>query len=93
MRMADLQPGWAIVGNDGHRLGTVHSVGQNYVVASRTGFTGQMYVPASFIANVENEVVHLRLAKREAEEMGWEQPPRDEDAPETTAETDLHRHV
>jgi hypothetical protein len=25
--------------------------------------------------------------------MGWEQPPRNEDAPETTQETDLHRHV
>lgn len=93
MRMTDLRPGWAIVGNDGHRLGTVHSVGQNYIVASRTGLSGQMYVPASHIANVENEVVHLNLARGEAEEMGWEQPPRDQDAPETTPEGDLHRHV
>jgi hypothetical protein len=93
MRMADLKPGWAVVGNDGHRLGTVQSVGQNYIVMSRGGLSAQLYVPASHVANVENDVVHLSLPKREAEEMGWEQPPRDEDEPETTPETDLHRHV
>ena len=34
MRMTDLKAGWAIVGNDGRRLGTVQSVGQNYILAS-----------------------------------------------------------
>jgi hypothetical protein len=35
--------------------------------------------------------VHLNLAKREAEQMGWEEPPREPDAPE---DSDLlHRHV
>jgi hypothetical protein len=38
-------------------------------------------------------VVYLNLAKREADEMGWEEPPRDTDAPQTSPETDLHRHV
>ena len=90
MRMADLKPGWAVVGNDGRRLGTVKGVGQNYVLTSRGGFAGDLHVPASAIANVENETVHLNLAHRDAERMGWEQPPRDDDAPE--AENDLHRH-
>jgi hypothetical protein len=93
MRMTDLRPGWAIVGNDGHRLGTVRSVGQNYLVATRTGLAGEIYVPASHIANVENEVVYLNLPKGAADEMGWEQPPREEDTPETTPEGDLHRHI
>lgn len=93
MRMADVKAGWAIVGNDGQRLGTVDTVGQNYLVASRTGHFGHLYVPASHIANIQNEVVQLNLAKREAEAMGWEQPPRGQDAPETAGETDLHRHV
>ena len=35
MRMADLKAGWAIVGNDGRRLGTVQSVGQNYIQIGR----------------------------------------------------------
>ena len=93
MRMADLKAGWAIVGNDGRRFGTVERVGQNYILASKAGLRGHLYVPASHIANVEREVVYLNLAKGEADEMGWEEQPRDRDAPETTPETDLHRHV
>lgn len=93
MRMTDLKAGWAIVGNDGRRFGTVESVGQNYILASGPGLRGHLYVPATHIANVEHEVVYLNLAKREADEMGWEEPPRDTDAPQTSPETDLHRHV
>ncbi len=93
MRMTDLRPGWAVVGNDGHRLGTVKDVGQNYVLTSRRGFSGDLYIPASAIANVQDETVHLSIPHREAERMGWEQPPRGDDALETTAEEDLHRHV
>ncbi|HEY5486990.1 MAG TPA: DUF2171 domain-containing protein [Candidatus Limnocylindrales bacterium] len=93
MRMAELKAGWAILGNDGRRFGAVEHVGQNYILASRGGLSGNLYVPASHIANVENEVVYLNLAKSEADAMGWEQPPRDLDAPETSPESDLHRHV
>ena len=93
MRMTDLKAGWAILGNDGHRFGTVQHVGQNYIVASRAGFLGHLYVPATHVANVEHEVVYLNLAKSEADAMGWEQPPRDQDAPEASPEGDLHRHV
>lgn len=93
MRMTDLKAGWAVVGNDGRRLGTIQEVGQNYVLASRPGRSGDLYVPASAIANVDKGVVYLNLAKDEAEEMGWEQPPRDQDVLETAPETELHRHV
>jgi hypothetical protein len=94
MRMTDLKAGWAIVGNDGQPLGTVQAVGQNYVLASRGRLAAPLYVPASAIANVEREVVHLNLAKREAEQMGWEEAPRESDAPEATGDSDpLHRHV
>jgi hypothetical protein len=91
--MADLQPGWTVVGNDGRRVGTVRHVGQNYVLTSSTGLSGDLYVPASAIANVEHEVVHLSVAQRDVAQMGWEQPPRDADAPATPGTTDLHRHV
>jgi hypothetical protein len=91
--MAQLKAGWAILGNDGRRFGTVEHVGQNYILASRGGLSGNLYVPASHIANVENETVYLNLAKGEADAMGWEQQPRDLDAPETSSETDLHRHI
>jgi hypothetical protein len=93
MRMTDLKPGWAVVANDGRRLGTIREVGQNYVLASRGGLSGELYVPASAIANVDSEAVYLNLAKDQAEAMGWEQPPRNEDELETAPESDLHRHV
>lgn len=94
MRMTDLHAGWAIVGNDGRRLATVQGAGQNYVIASRGALAGVLYIPASAIANVEHEVVHLNLAKNEAEQMGWEQPPREPDLPEDGADPDLlHRHI
>ena len=93
MRMADLKPGWPVVGNDGHRLGIVKDVGQHYVLTSRGGRTGDLFVPASAIANVRDETLYLNLTKREAEGMGWEQGPRDLDALETAEEVDLHRHV
>jgi hypothetical protein len=90
--MADLKPGWTVVGNDGGRVGEVRDVGQNYIRTS-TGATDDLFVPASAIANVEHQVVHLSVPQRDASEMGWEQPPRDDDAPVTSPETDLHRHV
>jgi hypothetical protein len=92
MRMTDLKAGWTVVGNDDGRLGTIREVGQNYVLVSTGHFSQDLYVPASAIGNVEREVVHLNLALREVATMGWEQRPRDEDAPEGQ-EPDLHRHV
>jgi hypothetical protein len=90
--MADLKPGWTVVGNDGRRVGEVRDVGQNYILTS-TGLTSDIYVPASAIGNVEHEVVHLTVAQHDVAEMGWEQPPRDDDAPAASSETDLHRHI
>lgn len=92
MRMADLRPGWTVVGNDGRRVGEVRDVGQNYILTS-TGLASDIYVPASAIGNVEHEVVHLTVPQHDVAEMGWEQPPRVEDAPAASPETDLHRHV
>ena len=61
---------WIVVGNDAHRVGTVRDVGQNYIVTS-TGLAGDIYVPASAIANVEHEVLHLSIPQRDvADGMG-----------------------
>ena len=92
LRMADLQPGWAVVGNDGKQVGAVQRVGQNYVLTSTDGLASDIYIPASAIANVEHDVIHLSMPQRDVAQMGWEQPPRDDDVP-TTSESDLHRHV
>ena len=93
MRMTDLKAGWAVVCNDDRRLGTIRDVSQNYVLVSTGLLSGDLYVPASAIGNVEHEVVHLNVAKRDVDSMGWAQPPREEDTLETTEERALHRHV
>jgi len=92
MRMTDLRAGWAVLGNDGRRVGAVQSVGQNYILTSRHGLSADLYLPASSIANVENETIHLNITQRDAEQMGWEQVPRDDEL-EADPESDLHRHV
>jgi hypothetical protein len=93
MRMTDLRPGWAVLGNDGRRVGTIKTVGQNYIVTSRAPFSTDLYVPVTFVANVEGGAVHLNITQGDADQMGWEQEPREADELETGPESDLHRHV
>jgi hypothetical protein len=93
MRMADLQPGWDVVGNDGRRVGEIREVSQNYLLTSMPGLAGDLYIPASAIANVENEVIYLSVPQPDVAQMGWDQPPREDDTPTTSPESDLHRHV
>ena len=93
MRMTDLKPGWAVVGNDGQQVGTIKQAGQNYVLTSVDGLASDIYVPASAIANVVHDVIHLSIPQRDVAQMGWEQPPRDDDALATSPEMELHRHV
>jgi len=90
--MTDLQPGWAVHSNDGRRLGTVKEVGQNYVRTSQ-GRAPDLFVPASAIATVGDGVVHLNVAHDDAQNMGWQQPPRTDDTLETSPESDRDRHV
>jgi hypothetical protein len=93
MRMVDLMPGWAVVGNDGRRVATVRDVGQHYVLVTRGRPASDLYIPASAIANVKDEVVHLNVASSDVGAMGWHEPPRTEDAPVASPESELHRHV
>ena len=91
--MGDLRTGWPVLTNDGRRFGVIKRVGQNYLHVSRGGGAPDAYVPSSAIGNVDRDSVFLNLARGEAESMGWEQQPRDEDALETEPGSDLHRHV
>lgn len=93
MRITDLKSGWAVVGNDGRHVGVVKAVRQGYVHASRGARWNDLFIPASAIANVRLETVHLNLTTRDVFEMGWEERPRDLDSVPNDSETDLHRHV
>lgn len=93
MRIADLQPGWDVVTNDGHRLGRIREVGQHFVEVSGGRFSASLYVPSSAIGNVENETVHLNLAEQEVDATGWQQPPRSPDDLRLTEERDVDRDI
>jgi hypothetical protein len=93
MRMTDLRAGWAVLGNDGGRVGSIKVVGQNYILTSRPGFEADLFIPVSSIANVKSEVVHLNITQPDVEQMGWEQEPSDDDMLEASPDSDLHRHV
>jgi len=93
MRIADLKPGWDVVANDDHRVGRVRDVGQHYIEVSPGHFSALLYVPASAIANVESETVHLNVARSEVDGMGWEQPPRSPDELQTARERDADRDI
>lgn len=93
MRVTDLRPGWAVLGNDGRRVGTVKDVGQNYILTSRPGFSADLYIPVSSVANVANESIHLNIRQSDVDQMGWEQGPREDDLLEHSQVSDLHRHV
>ena len=93
MRIGDLKPGWDVLTNDGHRLGTIREVGQHFVeVRGRFG-SSLLYVPSSAIANVEHEAVHLNVAAGEVDAMGWQQRPRLPDELHTAPERDVDREI
>jgi len=92
MRMAELQTGRDVMGNDGRKLGTIRDVGQHYLTVWTSRFSGNLYVPASAIGNVERGVVRLSVTVQDAVSMGWDEPPREEDEPEGQP-SDLHRHI
>ena len=93
MRIADLQPGWDVLTNDGHQLGKIREVGQHFVEVSGGLFSASLYVPASAIGNVEHETVHLNLAHGEVDSTGWRSPPRTSDELHPTRERDADREI
>ena len=93
MRIGDLRPGWAVVTNDGHRLGHIKQVGQHFVEVSTGRFAATLYVPSSAIGNVHEGRVELNLAHAEVDASGWRQPPRLPDDLHTGPERDQDREI
>jgi hypothetical protein len=93
MRIADLKPGWEVLTNDGHRIGKIREVGQHFLKVSGHLFSGDVFVPASAIANVEHDAVHLNVASGEVDAMGWQQPPRTPDTLRTAPEREADREI
>lgn len=93
MRIADLQTGWDVLTNDGHRVGKIREVGQHFLKVSGGRFSNDLFVPSSAITNVEHEAVHLNVASGEVDAMGWQQPPRTSDQLRTGPEREGDRDI
>jgi hypothetical protein len=81
------------VTNDGHRVGRIKEVGQHFVEVAGGLFSARLYVPSSAIGNVESETVHLSIAHREVDGMGWQQRPRTPDELNIEPERDVDREI
>ncbi|MGE5235392.1 MAG: hypothetical protein ACM3O7_03455 [Acidobacteriota bacterium] len=79
--------------NDGHRIGRIREVGQHFLRVSGHLFSGDVFVPASAISNVEHGAVHLNVASGEVAAMGWQQPPRMPDTLRTSPERETDREI
>jgi hypothetical protein len=91
--MIDLEPGSPIITNDAEHLASIRSVGQEYIVAAPRRGWRLLYIPASAVGNVHHGMVWLNVASKRISSMGWDVPPRTEDAPNRGSASDLHRHV
>ncbi|HEX8941340.1 MAG TPA: YsnF/AvaK domain-containing protein [Candidatus Limnocylindrales bacterium] len=73
-----VQPGWAVYGSDGKKIGSVQERADGYVAVSKgTLLPTTYYVPSDGIQDVrpDESIVIVACAKDEFEQMGWDQPP------------------
>jgi hypothetical protein len=65
-----------VFGRDGERVGTVADIGRGYFLVQDGLFTiKSMYLPRSIVARVDEEGVHLSVAKVEAVSMARQELP------------------
>jgi hypothetical protein len=70
-----------VFGRDGERVGTVADIGRGYFLVQDGLFTiKNMYLPRSAVARVDEEGVHLSVARDEAVSMARRELPSDGDA-------------
>ena len=68
--------GMTVYGADGEKVGKVVAVDPSYVVVEKGFFfPSDYYIPASAIANIDEDHLYLTVSKEEALHQGWDQPP------------------
>jgi hypothetical protein len=74
-----------VYGSEGDKIGRVADIGSNYFIVEKGFlFTTDVYVPMSAVANVDEDGIHLNVAKDAVEDQGWDSPPM-----EGTADTEM----
>ena len=86
--VVDVQPGAAVYGSDGEKVGSVIEVGPDYMVVEKGFFfPSDYFVPRGAIAAVGAGQVTLNVTRDEALRQGWENDPA-ERGPATDAHAD-----
>jgi uncharacterized protein (TIGR02271 family) len=74
-----IQPGWAVYGRDGAKIGEVTALGANYVLVSKgLLFPRDIYIPSSAIAAIRADAIELNVSKDQINSLGWDRPPTEE---------------
>jgi uncharacterized protein (TIGR02271 family) len=74
-----IQPGWAVYGSDGAKIGEVTDLGPNYVLVSKgLLFPTDIYIPSSAITNIRADYLELNVSKDQIDSLGWDRPPTEE---------------
>jgi hypothetical protein len=76
--MGSITEGTDVYGSDGEKVGSIVSVGPNYVVVEKGFFfPTDYYIPVSAIAGAEGGRVQLNVPKDAALNQGWDAVPAD----------------
>jgi uncharacterized protein (TIGR02271 family) len=81
-RQYQFREGDDVLGSDGEKVGSVHSIGSNYLVVEKGFFfPTDYYVPFSAIASYDDAdgKVYLNVSKDDALNSGWDAQPGDGD--------------
>jgi hypothetical protein len=72
-----VEPGFAVVGSDGRRIGTVDAVYVDYLLVRTAGLVPlDLYIPMPSIASVEAGSVRVSATRDEVDDHGWRRPLR-----------------
>ncbi len=73
---AQVQPGWAVVGSDGGKVGKVTAVREDHLVVEHGLINKQsLYVPVDAVTGASDDTVTLNLGSAQVAEQGWQVPP------------------
>ena len=76
-----LVAGADVYGSDNEKIGTVADVGQNYFLVQKGWlFIKDLYLPTSTIGRADGDNIFLTLTKHEAEQMGRDELPTENDS-------------
>lgn len=75
-RLADIEPGWHVLGNDARAVGTVMALEVYSITVNQGILRPRLHVPFSAVGEVRDRVVQLNVPSTWIASLGWERGPR-----------------